>query len=1251
VATGAHAIVGLDAYVSPAHRRFVQRRARAPLAPAAERFPVVVLFADITGFSALTSRLSAGGAAGAETLARVLNDRFGRLVDVVHAHGGEVQAFAGDAAVAFWPGGGDLAAAAQRAAACAGAIRAAVEGTAGSDNIPIRMRVAIGAGDALSVLVGGIDGRWHTLMGGDAWTDTLRAAAAAAARAGEIVLSPSVRELCDGGDGPAKAGHHDPGSSRPDPHVASGFSRTDRDDAPDPDLLRAGVPRSVQKRLAAGQGGWLAEFLTVTTVFVRVPGLQYDTTERLGDLQRAASTLQTVIHRYGGSVNDLLVDDNGTVLIAAWGVPMHAYEDNAIRATRAALTMQDELRALGRAPAIGVTTGRVFAGPVGNARRMRYALIGEPVILAVRFMQAGENQVLCDRPTRAAAFGRVSFGPSHPVHVAGRGEVGIGAAALESIDAPARAPSEIVGRQREARELQAAFAGASTGGQSRLVIVRGEPGIGKSTLVAAFLRHVHRSGARALTGSGDAMAASSPFHAWRPIFDALGVAEAELTAIIGRDVSAEATRDTLVQRFHAARGGDAPLVVVLEDAYWLDSASWSLAAEVFRAAPRLLLVVVTRPATDADPDHESRALVDHEHARILDLAVLPHEDALTLACRQLEVDALPGPIADLIRDRAEGHPLFTEQLVQTLLERGLIRVENHECHADPLVKMPDVPETLRGLIRSRIDLLAPEEQFTLKIASVFGRAVEVRGLLEIHPLPSDDTLEAQLANMARLDLLVTPLDEGSTCAFKHGIVQEVAYGTLSFEQRRRLHQAAAEWYETARAGEPASHSTLAHHWSEAGVLPKALWYLERAGAEALHAGNYRETVGLLGRALTAAADAPADLVSSHRRGVWMRQLGQASYSLGRLDDARAQLESAAALLGSPVPSSPARLGVATLRGTLSPWLPRFGGRRPLDPKADEEGAARYEAAWALETVSAIYYLNHDTMRTAYCLARRFELLGRLAPTDLFARSSAEMAFLWAYTGIGRQADRLFEQGWQMAQALKAPLTIARVLYSWSVFELGQGKWESCRSRAHRSAAIYNEFSEHRFRRDAELVEAYVDTFTGTWTHGASMYERLLRESSEHEALVQVAWCCLGLGKIRWREQRLQDALVLFDRGLETVRDSGDTVTRLNLIGARAAVRASAGDHAGAAADIRTAVPHMSTGMPSAFMVIEAYAGLAEAALILRQHGRGGIDRAELDRVARVACAALRKAAKVFPAARPAAQQWTDAWKHARRRSG
>lgn len=1260
------------AYTSPTYRRFLERRAGAPEAPDAELLSVVALFADISGFSALAATLGAAGPGGAEQLSILLNQRFGRLVDLVHEHGGELVDFAGDAAIAFWPA--EQPHAAHRAAACGLAIRDALEAEK-TGGIAIRLRVGIGAGAVLSALVGGSEGRWHTLMAGEAWSEMLRADAVA--QPGQVVLAGSVTRLLPlpgtGETLPAGCFRLDTLPPGPPPHV--------RQMRPDPSAaaLSAGIPRAVRQRIDAGQQHWLAEFLTVSTLFVNVPELAYEDLAELDRLQRVTTAIQQVVHRFGGSVNRLLADDKGTVLIAAWGVPLHSYEDNAVRAVLAALALRESLQRLGVRAPMGITTGRAFAGTVGNARRRQYALVGDDINLAARLMQHAGHAILCDTATRTAARARVAFGASSRLRVKGR-DVPVDVAA--ALGARERASgTAIIGRHAEQRVLTDALTDLASNGASGVLVIKGEPGIGKSALLSVFLRRAQSSRVRVLAGASESIDQLSPYRAWRGVFDSLlgldgdddaeqrrrrvteligvdpvarylplvsdalglGLAPSELTSTMSDNARTEGAHSLLVRLFECAAGGD-PVAFVLEDAHWMDSFSWSLALALHRNSSPKLLVVVLRPLSPEDMTADARRLIAHEETRTIDLTVLSGDEALALACRRLDVDALPDAVAALIRTRGEGHPLFTEQLVRSLVERGVIQVEHHECRASPDFVIPEFPETVQGLIRSRIDLLSAGEQLTLKVASVLGQAIDRAGVAAVHPVLGSGDIEPQLARMAGLDLLeesetghATGTGSGMarSYAFKHAIIREVAYGTLALAQRRELHQAAAEWYERSLSDRTHVYVVLASHWSEAGVLDKALDYLDLACVQAQSAGNYRETVTLATQALAIAERAPG-LATPVRCAAWLRRAGQASHSLGRLGDARTYLERAAALLGSPIPATPSRQAAGMLASALGLWMRSAARRRRLEP-ADADHARLYEAATIVNAASPIYYTQRDTLRTAYALVRLLDLADRLAPTDLLAKASAEIAFLWGYVGVHRKADRLFERGLALAEMLRLPRSSARILFSWSVFDLGRGAFAQGTARVRRSVAIYRELGEHHLRRDSELVEAYLGTFTDDWDNAAARYQRMLAESSESDSLVHVAWACSGLAKIRFHQGRFPEALEFISVGLPAARDSNDNVTEMVLLARRAAARTRTGDLPGAAEDVEAvAAATDPKATPSAFLLTESYVSLADAALTLAVTSAA---REEMLRAAARACAALDRSARVFSAVKPAARHW------------
>src|SRR5207249_3758804 len=185
--------------------------------------------------------------------------------------------------------------------------------------------------------------------------------------------------------------------------------------------LRPYVPRSVQARLDAGQSHWLAEFRRMTSLFIKLDTVEGGAPDALEQLQRAIVTVQTAVYRYGGSINQLVVDDKGTVFVCGWGLALHAHGDDQARAVRAACDVREGLQSAGVNASFGVATGTVFAGLLGNYRRCMYALIGDVVNVAARLMQAaGVGEVLCDLASFEAANSRVAFETLPALTVKGR---------------------------------------------------------------------------------------------------------------------------------------------------------------------------------------------------------------------------------------------------------------------------------------------------------------------------------------------------------------------------------------------------------------------------------------------------------------------------------------------------------------------------------------------------------------------------------------------------------------------------------------------------------------------------------------------------------------------------------------------------------------------------------------------------------------------------------------------------------------
>ena len=385
--------------------------------PTAESLQAAVLFADISGFTALTERLAARGAS-AEELTRSLNDYLGQLVELVISSGGDVLKFAGDAVLALWPATdeAELSDAVARACAAALAIQERLDDYAADDEVRFSLKLAVGAGTVATATLGGVLDRWEFLVAGPPLEQV--GAANAKASPGDTIVSPEawalVARRCEG-------------EAAPEGNVR--LERVREPAAPvaveplvvPPEAaaaLRAFIPAAIRSRLESGESDWLAELRPLTVLYVNLPDLTDHTP--LDEAQETMRALQTSVYHYEGSINKLNVDDDGTSLIAALGLPPFVHDDDPARGVHAALAIQEALEALGRRSSVGVATGLAFCGSVGAERRREYTIMGEVVNLAARLMQAAMEGILCDQTTATAAEARLVFEPLAAMKVKGK---------------------------------------------------------------------------------------------------------------------------------------------------------------------------------------------------------------------------------------------------------------------------------------------------------------------------------------------------------------------------------------------------------------------------------------------------------------------------------------------------------------------------------------------------------------------------------------------------------------------------------------------------------------------------------------------------------------------------------------------------------------------------------------------------------------------------------------------------------------
>src|SRR5438552_3158742 len=642
---------------------------------------------------------------------------------------------------------------------------------------------------------------------------------------------------------------------------------------------RSYTPRHLVEKILAQKSALEGERKPVTVLFADV-ARSMELAERVDPeewhrlLDRLFRILADGIHRYEGTINQY----TGDGIMALFGAPI-AHEDHAQRACAAALELAHDLGALAEdvrresglefAVRMGLNSGEVVVGRIGDDLRMDYTAQGHVVGLAARVQQlAPPGGISVTEQTARLASGFFDLldrgeqnlkGASVPVRVFDLR--GPGPIRSRFDRSRARGFSRFVGRERELALLERALRDAQSG-RPTVVLLTAEPGAGKSRLCHEFVersRGVPLHYARALSHGR-----MLPFHAIVELARGLfGVDQdasaADIRSAVGRGLASsqpvdpialafwlellgapdpalapselepEARRTRLFQSFCdliQACARREPTVLWVEDLHWLDPAS-EAALEMLTdrlLAPesggsRALLLATTRP--EYRPAWSARV-------QRLSLAPLVAQDSSTLLDDWLGSDPALAPLRTRIEARARANPLFVAEIVRSLVERGALRGARGAYAPAAPVDDIALPETVQAVLASRIDRLSPRDKEVLQAAAVVGRDVPTELLRVVVDLPAPE-LAASLGRLATAELLGSAEPAGEL-AFRHPLTHEVAYRTQLLDRRRRTHAAVARGLLAMHGSAAPTHAALlAHHFEEASEYLEAARWHERAG--------------------------------------------------------------------------------------------------------------------------------------------------------------------------------------------------------------------------------------------------------------------------------------------------------------------------------------------------------------------------------------------------------------------------------------
>ena len=608
--------------------------------------------------------------------------------------------------------------------------------------------------------------------------------------------------------------------------------------------------------------------------------------------------LMDEIHKYEGTINQF----TGDGVMALFGAPV-AHEDHAQRACQAALSIQKAIEDYGIAVhkdygadfkmRLGLNSGPVIVGSIGDDLRMDYTAVGDTTNLASRIESiAGPGTTLVSQNTHRLARDYFEFKAQGNVRVKGKKEPqevyellkasGVDTRIAASV---AKGLSRFVGRNNSMGVLMDAYHKAQSG-SGQVVGIVGDAGVGKSRLLLEFKNQLPPGEFNYLEGQclhfGNTMAylpvldilrayfeikegdqesrikkkmqekilqLDEKLHGILPSFHellALEVGDAEYQKLgpqQKREKTFESLRDLLV-----CESQNKPLIIVVEDLHWIDKTSQEFLSYLIEwlANRHILLLLLYRP----EFTHSWGSKTYYTKIGLTQLSSQSSAELIKAILYDCDID--PG-LETLILNRAAGTPLYIEELTHSLLENGTIQRGQNQCF---LTKKPEdihIPDTIQGIIAARMDRLEDNLKRTLQVASVIGRDFAFRILQTITGMREE--LKSYLLNLQGLEFIYEKsLFPELEYIFKHALTQEVAYNSLLHKRKHKSHGKIGKAIEQLYAQRLEEfYEMLAYHFVQAEDWLKSFLYLSKSGDKARQAFASHESIEFYTKAIEVSA--------------------------------------------------------------------------------------------------------------------------------------------------------------------------------------------------------------------------------------------------------------------------------------------------------------------------------------------------------------------------------------------------------------
>jgi class 3 adenylate cyclase/tetratricopeptide (TPR) repeat protein len=664
------------------------------------------------------------------------------------------------------------------------------------------------------------------------------------------------------------------------------------------------LPKGLTEKILAQRDRIEGERKQVTVMFCDMEGFtalseRHGPEEAYSIMDQVYEILIHKVHDYEGTVNEM----TGDGIVALFGAPI-ALEDASQRAIRSSLAIHREMAKFsdrikqerkGIPPLrmrVGIHTGPVVVGTLGNDLRVEFKAVGDTVNLASRMQELAEpGTTYVTEETFKLTEGLFRFEALGEKAVKGREEpVKVYRAIATStsrtrFDVSAeRGLTPFVAREREL-ELLFDSLERSKASRGQAVSIVSEAGIGKSRLLYEFRKAVTSADVMFLEGRCLSYSRGVAYH---PVIDSLkanfdireGDRDSEIREkvkrglkILGADeastlpyllelfsvkesgidkipLSPEARKDRIIEAINRIilKGSEVrPLILAYEDLHWVDKSSEEVLKYVLESIPgaRVLLIFTYRP----EFVHTWGAKSFHSQVT---LNRLSNRESLTMVSHLLETEELDKDLEEFILEKTEGVPFFIEELIKSLKDLKIIEREDNRYRITKDIKEVSIPATVQDVIMARVDSLPEGSKSLLQTMSVIGREFSYDLIKRITGLTEQEQeLLSQLSVLKDSELLYERgIYPQSSYIFKHALTQEVAYDSLLLKRRKEIHEKIGEAIEALYPDRLQEYcELLAYHYSHSANTDKAVEYLDLANKKAANLNAMEQAKGYFYEAL------------------------------------------------------------------------------------------------------------------------------------------------------------------------------------------------------------------------------------------------------------------------------------------------------------------------------------------------------------------------------------------------------------------